>query len=470
MGRRTRAVLAAALVGVLALCHGRWAPPAHADGRRAAAAVRIGVLEVIQIDDLEERASRRRYLLHGGDGTRTEVVFSGEVPASLRTGMRVRLHGREAGGGASLLVEAGSGLELLQAEATASSTYAAPSVVLVVDFLDASVPCPLSQIEDIMYTGLASVDGDYLESSFGRQSFPADTDGDGAPDVFGPFQVPYTAGGSCDYYGWAEAADQAAAAAGVDLSRYRYRIYVLPTEIAYACNFAGLGNLGCGTFCRSWIAICDRAGTYVHELGHNLGMEHAGTDLDNNGSIDDEYGDASCSMGSGRFGWRQFNAPHKIQMGWVPWERTVAVTESGVHEVALLELDPAAASPPPPSPTQALRVQIPYLKTGKWSQEHYEYFISFRAPLGYDANLQPEFHWRTSVHRVRVRTYTSGTSFVVGPTALVATLGDGESFVDDRMGLVVSQLWHGDSWASVEVMLAAGGGGGRGKGGGKKGR
>jgi hypothetical protein len=42
----------------------------------------------------------------------------------------------------------------------------------------------------------------------------------------------------------------------------------------------------------------------------SVGMNHASLDVDNDGFIDDEYGDISCNMGSDE-ALKRFNAPHR---------------------------------------------------------------------------------------------------------------------------------------------------------------
>lgn len=55
-----------------------------------------------------------------------------------------------------------------------------------------------------------------------------------------------------NFNGWADAADAALTARGVDVYRYTYRVYLLPPG---PCNWPGQGVVGCtGDFeCRSWI-------------------------------------------------------------------------------------------------------------------------------------------------------------------------------------------------------------------------
>ncbi len=43
-----------------------------------------------------------------------------------------------------------------------------------------------------------------------------------------------------------------------------------------------------------------------------MGFKHSGTDLDNDGQLDIEYGDVACFMGTGEFKYlKELNAPHR---------------------------------------------------------------------------------------------------------------------------------------------------------------
>lgn len=171
------------------------------------------------------------------------------------------------------------------------------------------------QIIGHMYTNSRSVDGLYREASLGQLGFTQDTDGDSQPDVFGPFAINYD-NSTCNYYDWAYAAESAAQAAGIDLSQYRHRVFVLPRSSSLPnCSWASIANVGCGTFCRAWIAGSTGM-IFAHELGHNLNLAHAGTDPENDGTINNVYGDYSDPMGTSSSSWYQFNAGHIDQMGW----------------------------------------------------------------------------------------------------------------------------------------------------------
>ena len=68
------------------------------------------------------------------------------------------------------------------------------AVVLMVDLNDARASDRYTpeQVAANMWTGSRSVDGLFQEASLGQLGFPADSDGDFAPDVFGPFTINYS--------------------------------------------------------------------------------------------------------------------------------------------------------------------------------------------------------------------------------------------------------------------------------------
>ena len=117
-----------------------------------------------------------------------------------------------------------------------------------------------------------------------------------------------------------------------------------PYTCLWTCFLCGLVTLAVLRIVTVWIR-----GWYasVHELGHNVGMNHASTDTNNDGGdflllssrnnasallctfdcpechcrpsflvvIEAEYGDGSCPMGG--VGWLQFNVPHRYQLSWL---------------------------------------------------------------------------------------------------------------------------------------------------------
>jgi hypothetical protein len=225
-------------------------------------------------------------------------------------------------------------------------------------------------------------------------------------------------------------ADSEATAAGIDLSSYKHRVYVLPVT---TCSWAGRANVGCGTFCRSWIDTCSLPDVYAHELGHNLSMRHASTDTDNDGVVNSNYGDVSDFMGSGGYGWRQVNGPHVLEMGWLPSSQVIDANHQGTQNFVIspLDTDPASAAYP-----QLIRIPRP--------GEGDDIFLSYRRRLGHDAGLRTEYVDKTSVHSHD----DPGTA-----TMFIKALDDGQQFDDPSIGLSVVQLSHDDLSATLQVSL-----------------
>lgn len=413
------------------------------------------ILVVVGDDFVGNRSKTFIRLRVTGTGKLVELSFPNGADPRLRTGDLVQMTIRPDG--ARARVERWDYATGEKADTTKAAPYVISgglrSAVLIVNFLDSAVTCTKSEIASSVYTGGSSVDSLYREMSFNLASFPSDTNQDGQPDVFGPFTINATTAGTCaDTEAWADAADAAAQAAGVNLSLYGYKIYVIPSNTG--CEYGGLGYLGdprqitptsCfpGFQCKSWNFFCASTYIYSHELGHNIGMHHASSDPNNDGHREEEYGDYSDVMGSG--GQIQFNGPHKVHSGWIPSSHVLDVGASGVFTLAAVETNPASTSL-----LQALRI-------------FNFYRISYRKPIGFDSNLGTPFPNATSIHRhSNLLDYTPdppwdvvGNRYLDGQTLWVSTLTDGQTFSDPANGLTVKQLSHTADQATVQVTLGS---------------
>lgn len=125
-------------------------------------------------------------------------------------------------------------------------------------------------------------------------------------------------------------------------------------------------------------------GVYIHELGHNLGMNHASTDQNNDGEYESEYGDYSCPMG-GSYGHKMFNAPHMHRQQWIPSNKIIDVDEiSSEFTIAPLHIEP----------NQTIHPQILRIKR----KEGGHYYLSYRLRQGYDEGLWAKYSNGLSLH------------------------------------------------------------------------
>lgn len=397
-----------------------------------------GVLSVMYADDFANKRSELSFVVK--DAATKEhftLRFKHKEPKNLKTGMVVTAKGKargkeilldpDANGGGSIevapvenaLVEGTSeggtltGASLIGGAAVAGEQK---TLVMVANFQDVNVSCSNPAITDLMFSDPLgnSVDALYRQTSQGGVWLNG--------QVVGPYLINYTSTGTCDYNAWGDAIDAAAVAAGIDLSLYSRKIYVMPEN---SCPAAGIGNVG-GSLTRAWIFYCDVPDVFAHELGHNLGMLHASTPTS-------DYGDTSDIMGLSVNKLRQINAPHKEQVGWLPDDRTQIVSQTGLYNVAPLEIDPATTPAP-------LAIKLAKTDTGEL------YYLSYRQSIGFDANLSTT----TQLDRLSVHLW-NGT----GKTYLLATLGDGESFVDGANGITVTQVGHTPDYSTVQVDMTA---------------
>ena len=148
----------------------------------------------------------------------------------------------------------------------------------------------------------------------------------------------------------------------------------------------------------------------AHELGHNLGLAHAGGLLCQNAGIAVaignictttglEYADPFDAMGNAP-ALRQMSMEHKLELNLVPAAGVQVVSASGTYHLAPMEL----------TPTTPEVLRIPRPGGGN-------YFVEYRRPLGYFDGHSPSFsgiYVRTESPEVM-----QGVSFPNADTALI---------------------------------------------------
>lgn len=402
----------------------------------------VGVVEVVQTDGFETSESELHYwIIDRSSGKAYKTRFNGNSDKRPDTGAVIRAKGKFDGEEFVVSTSAQTGEPTYQLLEAAPAPSTAHSIaVIIVDFQDALVTCSAENIAQSMFprTGNSNVSEYYIESSNGEFGFLSDADTDGFLDVFGPYRISASINDACDYYSWGYEAEDLATADGVDLSTFKHLLFVIPSSTK--CTWAGVANVGCGTQCRSWVARCSMNDLYAHELGHNLGMRHASSDTNNDGSVDSEYGDNSDVMGYSNVGWRHPNAPHKEQMGWFSAypNRIQTITTSGTYTIDPLDLYPWEVDSP-----QILKIYKPD------SSEYY--YLSYRLKVGYSSTLRAAYAEKVNVHRYK----GSGST----ATKFISALLDGGQFRDTVLGLTVTQLNHNidpaNGYATVSVSFGA---------------
>jgi len=168
-----------------------------------------GDVIVLQADDFDSRQTAVfHYLRDDTSGRWLRLhLAEGKLARSLATDSRVRLRGQLQGDeftalGAPDPIESGAAL-------APAMTGKRDTLVIAINFQDQALPCSTDAIAASMFTGPDSVDGLYEEMSHGACGFTG--------DVVGPFTIGFdSASGACRYFTWADAADAAAWAAGVE--------------------------------------------------------------------------------------------------------------------------------------------------------------------------------------------------------------------------------------------------------------
>jgi chitodextrinase len=226
--------------------------------------------------------------------------------------------------------------------ASASVTGAKRVAVLLVNFSnDTSRPFTTAFAAGVAFTSSNSVAAYYADSSWGQLSLSG--------DVFGWYTLP-DSDTSCSTATWANDANKAAAAAGVNLGAYTNVVYAFP--LASSCSWNGWADLP-GT--RSWLngPSAMTLQEMSHELGHNFGLDHASSYVCTENGVRvalsanpanctiGDYGDPFSVMGAGKH-YGQTNFARGV-LGWLSAANTRTVTASGDYALAPIETyDPTA--------------------------------------------------------------------------------------------------------------------------------
>jgi Gametolysin peptidase M11/Bacterial Ig domain len=375
--------------------------------------------------DVERGFSRTRFVLRA-NGASLELKLAESAGAERAllgwAGRNVALAGTQLD--RLVLLHRKQDVQLLAADGTVvANTSTTPTMtpritgnqntlVILANFSDATLSCGVADVNSRVFAATgSSVNTSMLESSRNLVGFSG--------TVVGPFTIPYSAGGSCDFSAWGSAADAAARAAGFVPSNYDRVNYVTPRNST--CGWSGLAYMPGRT---SWVQSCAATGVYTHELGHNLALHHAG-------SPTAEYGDPSDPMGGARN--VRNNSANQVMAGWVPTGGVLDVQGGGSYAIAAL--GPEAGTQP-----QVLRLNK--LDTNE------KYYVSLRIAQGLDGGLPTGYLNTVAVHKA------SGT--LPAKTTVLANLLAGQSFTDSVNGITLTNQGVSGSAATVGVTMSGG--------------
>lgn len=376
-----------------------------------------GELQVVVADDMKNHRSEKHYLIKD-QRTKKEYRISNARAIErlkLKTGDKLRAKGLLQG--KELVLEEGGVNKLSQVVETSQAQLAGEqrTIILAGAFNDAALNCSTTDINALMFgTGNQSVDELYQEMSESGTFFSG--------QVEAGFTLNASSQDSCNYSDWAQQLEQMAADRGVTVGDYDRKVYVLPRS--NSCGWAGLGTVG-GSPSRSWVLRCDNPSVYAHELGHNFGMGHASTETS-------EYGDYTDFMAAATGTLVQLNAPHREQLSWLPPQNVVIPTASGAYDIAPTEVDVDPGLAP-----QALKIP-------KTDASGY-YYLSYRQPIGFDANLGG-----TYLSALHVHSWSGGSA----NTVRHALVSEGSSYAAPGGEFAVSLVSSAQAYATINLDLA----------------
>ncbi len=407
-----------------------------------------GLLEVTAADDFERGQSLMTYELEtisNGKVKKYKLHFSDDTghnhQANLVTGTRVKVKGVALEEDLVLAPTTEvSSLQVTGEAALSPLTVPQKTLVILINFTNNTTQSwTPSTVANAVFTAAKSPNLFFQANSNEQVSLEG--------DVVGWYTLPTTNVG-CDlnYSKWMTAANTAATNAGVQLGNYTRKVYLMNNKSD--CTYGGMGSIGGNP---SWSFIFGYSPvTYPmlvsHELGHNFSTRHAQTidcktkqiDVYANCTIKD-YGDKTDVMGDSYNGYYTFNAPHKLQAGWLSTNQVQTITSSGTYTVTPLEIDD--------STIKALKVAKP--------NTNESYYISYRQPLGWNSGMANSLTSGISLH-IWASSQTKMVDTTPGDNNLANTvLTDGRTFSDPANGIAITQLSHSTSSATVSVAFPA---------------
>jgi M6 family metalloprotease-like protein len=477
-----RTVRGALCAGILLLCStfsSAHNPDANSVDATAAAQWKAGAPQVqlegqIEIvhQDFKDGHGKFVYTLKQADGARLPLQFVKHPPTHVLTGDHVQVNGQMSGGSLILysggnVKQSGGGSSSCTADSGSSCSTTASSIpvpntfgnqsvlVILVNFQDDAVQPYTAADAQNLYFGTGSTLSNFIsENSYGQTSITG--------TVVGWYTIPVSVT-TCDTSQIATDAQNAATAAGVNLSNYTRYVYAFPYDGACG-GWAGASTVG-GNPSESWINWNSPGIQLIdHELGHAFGLWHSHslncgtTTICSSGTIV-EYGDNIDTMGYSQGPSPEYNAVQKERLGWLNYGASPSiqtVTGSGTYTIYPYEL-----AGPGPNALKILQSTNPTTGAKTW------YYLEARQAIGFDAFLTNGI-----CSACYTQNETTGVLFHLGTDgdtnsslALAMTpanplpgwyddsLAVGQSFQDSTAGVTFTPTAVSSSGASIQITI-----------------
>lgn len=349
-----------------------------------------GILEINHTDFLDG-SGQNQYIIVTSSGKRIILHSAFRPHINLISGARVRVEGFLIDDHLIFDGDSEGSLKVLKYKSArfwGDSAHAAISaslgvqktIVLLVNFQNTVQPnLTHTEVQDIIFNKVNSY---YLETSYNKTSFSG--------DVFGWYAIPIDqtcSFPSVRYY----AMNNVPTGLAIDFTKYSRVIIIAP--FGPSCSYGGTSSIGKQVLASKdgavEVASAGIVASYVtpnngesfmlfaHELGHELGVDHASFLDCGSASITSqdcakvEYGNPYSIMGVTTSAGHM-DAVHKYLIGWLDASNILTADADGSYVIEPIEINSPGAK---------------VLKIPRGPNNSNSFFVEYRQPIGFDAQF-----------------------------------------------------------------------------------